>query len=372
MILITTQTFPPAVGGMENLMCGLADAFVQSGESVRVFADAKRDRAEKSRDAECAFVVDRFGGPRMLRRVRKARAINRAIGRASQGVTAVVADSWKSLERLTLTHRPPIICLAHGSELLDDSPRRCARVGGAFDKADGIVANSAYVAALAGRFSPAEKINVIPPGIAPLPSPDDAAKKEFASIIKDHHPILATVARLEPRKGIDTVIRALSNLVLVHPKILYLIGGDGDDKKRLQLLSNELGVAANVHFAGVALGARKVALLTAADLFVMTTWRVGNSIEGFGIAYLEAAACGVPALGGKEGGATDAIVAGQTGCLCDGKNPAAVAAAIADMLADPARLTQMGAAARHRAAAFSWDTIVRRYLALIDSVRSVR
>ena len=186
MILITTQTFPPAVGGMENLMRGLADAFAQSGESVRVFADAKGDAAEKIVDAECAFVVDRFGGPRILRRIRKARII----ARESQNAKAVVADSWKSLERLNLTHRPPIICLAHGSEL-----------------------------------------------------PDDSAKKEFESIIKDHHPILATVARLEPRKGLDTVIRALPNLINIYPKILYLIGG-GEDKKRLQLLANEMGIAA--------------------------------------------------------------------------------------------------------------------------------
>ena len=91
MILITTQTFPPAVGGMENLMRGLADAFAQSGESVCVFADAKGDAAEKIIDAECAFIVRRFGGPRILRRIRKARII----ARESQNAKAVVADSWQ-------------------------------------------------------------------------------------------------------------------------------------------------------------------------------------------------------------------------------------------------------------------------------------
>ena len=365
MILITTQTFPPAVGGMENLMRGLADAFAQSGESVRVFADAKGDAAEKIVDAECAFIVRRFGGPRILRRIRKARII----ARESQNAKAVVADSWKSLERLNLIRRPPVICLAHGSELLDDSARRVARIGGAFNKADFIVANSSYVAALAGRFSPTEKIKVIPPGIAPPPPPDDSAKKEFESIIKDHHPILATVARLEPRKGLDTVIRALPNLINIYPKILYLIGGDGEDKKRLQLLANELGVAANVHFAGVTLGARKSALLNSSDLFVMPTRRVGNSIEGFGIAYLEAAMCGIPSLGGTEGGGEDAIADGETGILCDGKNAKKVGEAIADILADSPRLAEMGIAAKNRAAEFSWDIIVRRHLALINSAR---
>ena len=365
MILIATQTFPPAVGGMENLMRGLADAFAQSGESVRVFADAKGDAAEKIVDAECAFVVDRFGGPRILRRIRKARII----ARESQNAKAVVADSWKSLERLNLIRRPPVICLAHGSELLDDSAGRIARISGAFNKADFIVANSSYVAALAGRFSPTEKIKVIPPGITPPPSPDDSAKKEFESIIKDHHPILATVARLEPRKGLDTVIRALPNLINTYPKILYLIGGGGEDKKRLQLLANELGVAANVHFAGVTLGARKSALLNSSDLFVMPTRRVGNSIEGFGIAYLEAAMCGIPSLGGTEGGGGDAIADGETGILCDGKNAKEVEKAIAKILAAPSRLAEMGIAAKNRAAEFSWDIIIRRHLALINSAR---
>ena len=91
MILIATQTFPPVVGGMENLMRGLADAFVQCGEAVAVFADAKGDAAEKIIDAECAFIVRRFGGPRILRRIRKARII----ARESQNAKAVVADSWQ-------------------------------------------------------------------------------------------------------------------------------------------------------------------------------------------------------------------------------------------------------------------------------------
>ena len=366
MILITTQTFPPAVGGMENLMRGLADAFAQSGESVRVFADAKGDAAEKTIDAECAFIVRRFGGPRILRRIRKARII----ARESQNAKAVVADSWKSLERLNLAPPlPPVICLAHGSELLDDSAGRIARISGAFHKADFIVANSLYVAELAGRFSSTEKIKVIPPGIPPPPPPNDSAKEEFKSIIKDYHPILATVARLEPRKGLDTVIRALPNLINTYPKILYLIGGGGEDKKRLQLLANELGVAANVHFAGVTLGARKSALLNSSDLFVMPTRRVGNSIEGFGIAYLEAAMCGIPSLGGTEGGGGDAIADGETGILCDGKNAKEVEKAIADILADSPRLARMGIAAKNRAAEFSWDIIVRRHLALINSTR---
>ncbi len=360
MILITTQTFPPVIGGMENLMGGLAGALADQGRPVTVFADGKGDPAESVTDSGYAFCVRRFGGPRPWRRFRKARAIAREM----QNTQAIVADSWKSLEQLNPVRRPPIACLAHGKDMLSDSTTRSTRIARALNKANWIVANSAYVADLArGHADQPESVRIIPPGLAALPVPDPAKTAEFEKIVSARGPILTTLARLEPRKGVDMVIQALPRLARIHPDILYLVGGDGKDQKRLQRLAMQLGVSARVHFAG-ALVRDRAALLRASNLFVMPTRRIGRSVEGFGIVYLEAAACAIPSLGGKVGGARDAI--GETGFLCDGGNAQAVEDALAGALSDLPRLTRMGHAAQKRTAEFSWNKIALRHLALLN------
>lgn len=183
------------------------------------------------------------------------------------------------------------------------------------------------------------------------------------------HPRLLTLGRIERRKGHDHVIRSLSALVAAHPELIYVIAGDGPDRPRLEALVAELGLRRHVHFAGVVSEPEKAALLRDSDLFVMPS-RIDSatrSREGFGIAYLEAAWCGVPSLAGCAGGARDAVVDGVTGMLCDGARQEAVAAAIAECLGDPERLRRLGAAARERAQIeFSWPAVVGRYLRCIS------
>ncbi len=92
----------------------------------------------------------------------------------------------------------------------------------------------------------------------------------------------------------------------------------------------------------------------------------GHSIEGFGIAYVEAAFCAVPAVAGRGGGAADAVVDGETGLLCAGDDPGDVERAIRDCLVDPGLLGRLGDAALQRAQReFSWTAAVTRYLACL-------
>jgi phosphatidylinositol alpha-1,6-mannosyltransferase len=157
-------------------------------------------------------------------------------------------------------------------------------------------------------------------------------------------PILVGLARLEPRKGFDRVIEALPEIAEHHPGVAFLIGGDGEDKARLQSLAADLGVAERVHFVGRVYGKDKTALLSAADLFAMPTRRHGNSVEGFGIVYAEAAWCGVPSLAGTYSGAVDFVDDSTTGRLVDGEGP--IASSLVDMLSDREALAAMGRAAR--------------------------
>ncbi len=136
--------------------------------------------------------------------------------------------------------------------------------------------------------------------------------------IGGRRPVIATVARLEPRKGVDAVIRAMPDVLARHPGCIYAIAGGGEDRERLEQLAADLNVRQAVLFLGRVTSAEKAALLAMADVFAMPVRREGRSVEGFGISYSEAGWFGVPALAGRDGGAGDAVLDGETGLLCDG------------------------------------------------------
>ena len=134
----------------------------------------------------------------------------------------------------------------------------------------------------------------------------------------DGSPVLLTVGRLaaaERYKGHDRVIACLAALAARHPRIQYVIAGDGDDRTRLEALCASCGVSERVRFVGVVAHADLPALYRCADLFVMP-----STGEGFGIAYLEAMACGVSALGLGIDGSVDPLADGELGRVSDAAN----------------------------------------------------
>ncbi len=362
-ILLVTQNFPPDTGGIQALMGALTQALVQSGHPVEVFADRIRgDSADiESRD----FALRRFGGPRPLRRLVKRLAVARAVARHRPQV--ILCDSWKSVE--TLPSSPTrILALAHGMEFpASPSPRKEGRIRRALARATAVAPNSRYTAGLVQPYlSPGTACVPIGLPIPPQPAPGRAEQLYLRDLAGGRAPLLLTIGRLEPRKGIDAVLRSLPGLIARHPGLQYLIAGEGPDRPRLEAMARALGVADRVHWLGRVEEAMKAALFRAADLFVMPTRREGDSVEGFGLVYLEAAWHGLPALAGIDGGAADAVEHGVTGALCDGADPAAVEAAIADLLAAPDRLKDMGAQAAARVRSdFAWDRTLPRYLELV-------
>jgi phosphatidyl-myo-inositol dimannoside synthase len=314
MILVTTQCFPPDRGGIENLVGGLADALNARGKDVVVFAD--RARASDA-DFQAPYPVRRFGGFKPLRRWLKARAV--AAAARSAGVEGVFADSWKSVELLGPL-RAPIAVFAHGMEFpANPTEGKRARITRSLAKAQTIIADSAYSATLAAPYlaDGDARVRVLNPPVGPQPEPAPEAMNGVRATIGDRGPVLLTLARLEPRKGVDMVIRAMPGILRAHPKALYVVAGGGGDRARLEQIASETGVAASVHFAGAVDNAVKAALFATADMFVMPTRREGNSVEGFGIVYLEAGWYGLPAIAGRDGGAVDAVQDGKTGLLCD-------------------------------------------------------
>src|SRR5579883_1543836 len=339
---IVTQCFGPDLGGVEALMTGLADALAAAGEEIAVFAD----RPHLSDAFARPYPIERFGFIRPFRRLMKRRAIVRAA--ATGRLAGIFADSWKSVEAIPPI-AAPIVVLAHGMELPPDAPRRKARrIAAAFGRAQTIVANSAYTADLARNFvkDGAPALAVAPPPIPPQSEPTAQALGQIDALIARRGPVLAMIA--------------------AFPRAVYLIGGAGADLNRLRRLAASLGVAEAVHFLGRIDEAQKAALLARADLFAMPTRREGASVEGYGIAYIEAAWRGAPALAGRAGGAADAVIDGETGLLCDGADDRDVTSALLRLLRDEPLRKRLGVAARARARGeLSWPAALPRYLAAL-------
>jgi phosphatidyl-myo-inositol dimannoside synthase len=359
MIIIATQCFPPDRGGIENLLGGLADALNARGEAVHVFADRPRTAGEEPGP----FKVTRFSGFKPLRRRLKAYAVARAV--RGQKVKGIFADSWKSAEFLAPLG-VPVAVFAHGMEFpANPTAGKRARIAKALAKAHTIIADSAFSGSLAMPYlaDGGARVKVLNPPIGPQPEPPPGEANAIRQLVAGRSPILLTLSRLEPRKGIDMVLRALPDILASHPNTVYVVAGAGGDRARLEKLAIDIGVSASVVFAGSVSAGAKAALFAAADVFVMPSRRDGNSVEGFGIVYLEAAWYGVPAVAGREGGGADAVRDGKTGFLCDATDHRDVGRTIQRILADGALKRQLSAAAStHARGEAQWANAIDGFL----------
>ena len=170
-------------------------------------------------------------------------------------------------------------------------------------------------------------------------------------------PVILTVARIVARKGHDLVLRAMA--ILRDRDIRYVIVGDGPDRARLESLAAELDLGDRVVFAGRIPDEELPAYYRLCDVYVMPSRYVADStdsLEGFGISYIEANACGKPVIAGRSGGTGAAVEDGITGYLVDPDDPAALGKKIAFLLDHPDERETMGQHGRERALKeFSWD-----------------
>jgi phosphatidylinositol alpha-1,6-mannosyltransferase len=183
-------------------------------------------------------------------------------------------------------------------------------------------------------------------------------------------PLVVSVSRLVPRKGMDVLIAAAGRLAPSYPDLVVAIGGAGRELGRLrrQAASSPTPVA----LLGRVSDEDRAALLGAADIFVMACrnrW-LGLEQEGFGIVFLEAAAFGVPQVAGDSGGAAEAVVDGVTGLVVgEPDDPGSVAQALRTLLADPKLRKRMGSAAQKRVREFfDYDVLASRLASTLEKV----
>ncbi|CAL4867952.1 GDP-mannose-dependent alpha-(1-6)-phosphatidylinositol monomannoside mannosyltransferase [Asticcacaulis sp. MM231] len=362
MILVVTQSFLPDVGGTQQYLTGLADAFAARGHAIEVFCRKTSRSAAKAFDATRSYTIHRYGGIRIIRQLRVAATIAR---RVRQGdVTVIVADSWKSLELLDRSKLKGvrIVCIAHGNEYLTHSAIKAGRLRRSLAKADVVAANSRFTAGLAHAFAGSVPVEVVLPGIM---APGEAREAVAAAPQGER---LLCIARLEPRKGIDQIIRALAELQADYPQVVLDIVGKGEDKDRLIALAEQLGVTGRMHFHGYVSDARKAELIRQARVFVLPNRREHGSVEGFGLVFLEAAAYGVPSIAGKDGGVGDAVIDGETGLIVDGEDVATLTAGLRRLLSDEALRQRMGAQAQTRFwSEFVWHAAVTRFETVLNT-----
>ncbi len=183
-------------------------------------------------------------------------------------------------------------------------------------------------------------------------------------------PVVVCVSRLVPRKGQDTLIEAMPQILAAVPDAVLLIVGDGPYRGDLEKLADARGVRSSVRFTGAVPWAELPAHFGAGDVFAMPcrTRRGGLDVEGLGIVYLEASATGLPVVAGDSGGAPDAVREGETGYVVPGRSPQVTAERIVRLLNDEGLRRRMGAAGRRWVErSWRWDLLAGRLTSLLAS-----
>jgi phosphatidyl-myo-inositol dimannoside synthase len=181
--------------------------------------------------------------------------------------------------------------------------------------------------------------------------------------------VLLTVARLDEKKGHDNVIRALPRILLAVPDAVYVIVGEGCSRARLDSLVDELKLRGNVIFTGKLGDDELRDYYRTCDLFIMPNRTLPNGdTEGFGLVFLEAAACGKPVIAGRAGGAPDAVIDQETGILVDGTSVEEISEAAIRLLQDREYADRLAAAGLRRSKQFDWPSRAQEFLAVCSSV----
>jgi phosphatidylinositol alpha-1,6-mannosyltransferase len=181
--------------------------------------------------------------------------------------------------------------------------------------------------------------------------------------------VVVCVSRLVARKGQDVLVSGWPRVLARHPDARLLLVGGGPAEKSLRRAVARLGLERSVVLTGPVAADELPAYYAAGDVFAMPcrTRRAGLDVEGLGMVFLEAAACGRPVVAGTSGGAPEAVQEGVTGHVVDPRSPDAVAGAIAGLLDDPAKARVMGMAGRAWVEQrWSWTTIAATLDELLD------
>ncbi|MEG3626273.1 glycosyltransferase family 4 protein [Streptomyces poriticola] len=376
--LIVTNDFPPRPGGIQAFLHNMALRL--DPDRLVVYASTwKRTRegveATAAFDAEQAFTVVRDRTTMLLP---TPRATRRAVGLLREhGCTSVWFGAAAPLGLMAPALRGAgaerLVATTHGHEAgwaqLPAARQLLRRIG---ESTDALTHLGEYTRArIAGALTPqaAARMVQLPPGVDEKTfHPDSGGDELRARLGLTERPVVVCVSRLVPRKGQDTLIRAMPRILAAEPDTVLLIVGGGPYERGLHRLARETGVAGSVRFTGAVPWSELPAHYGAGDVFAMPcrTRRGGLDVEGLGIVYLEASATGLPVVAGDSGGAPDAVLDGETGWVVRGDSTDQTADRITTLLGDAELRRRMGERGRAWVEEkWRWDHLAEHLKALL-------
>jgi phosphatidylinositol alpha-1,6-mannosyltransferase len=359
--LLITLGFPPAVGGMQRYLYQRCLAF----ERGQITVLAPEMNGWREFDAQQPFPIHRWSG--FLEQVPVIKRFLQLALPFYHTLTLYHQQAFDWLECgqalpfglialfFQKTFSVPYLIWAYGNDIL--KPQRYPFLKGLLhvilSNADALVAVSQSTKRKIVQLGlDPERITVIHPSVDTRrfhPQNDSSA------VMARHHlqgkRVILTIARLVERKGIDVVIGAMPRIIEAIPDVVYLVGGTGPYQVKLEGLVEELELEGRVIFAGYVSDEELPCYYCACDVFVLVsrTLEAKGEMEGFGIVYLEAGACGKPVIAGRGGGASDAVQDGVTGLLVNPSDVVKVADAIVRVLEDEELARRLGENGRKKA-----------------------
>ena len=267
-----------------------------------------------------------------------------------------------------LTFRPVVI-YAHGEELTTwGRGGKYKAMCFALHHADKIIANSEHTrdTLLAMDVNP-ERVAIIYPGVDVSvfrPGLEVTGLRESLGIHSDDN-LVFSVGRLSRRKGFDQVIRAVARLRAKGINVHYVLAGIGEDRDYLAGIIREHSIQNRVHMIGAVTDQDLPRWLNTCDVFAMPNREIDGDNEGFGMVFIEAAACGKPVLAGDAGGTGSAVLDGVTGLRADGESLESVTDCLHSLLTNTVKSGEMGRLGLTRVKSeFSWESVSNKTLDL--------
>lgn len=346
-MIVFSFDYPPRDGGIARLSSEIVSAAAAAGVPVEVLTQS----SELSGLAVPGVSTERVNPARPLRDLAALMRV------PSWRDAVVVSGIWYPEGLLAALGQPRFhAILAHGMELMPSRSPWRRRLWSTLQRrtlegAQVVVANSRYTAEWVRRTAPEAVVELVPLAVDATRFTPDGRDAERERRGWQGKQVVLTVSRLAGYKALDMVLRAIALLPEAQRSDLrYAIAGRGPSEATLRALASELGIAGSVEWLGFVPESELASLYAASDLFVLVTRELeaAREVEGFGLVFLEAQACGTAVVGARTGGIPDAVREGEGGWLVEADDVDALAAHLVALVTSPEAIRDEGARGRAR------------------------
>lgn len=354
-ILCITNDFGPRAGGIETFIIGLIERLPKNSVIVYTSSQSGSEPFDEKWNRDFGVEVVRDKSKILLPTLRTSKSVRSLL--SARGITTVFFGAAAPLglmaKGLRKSGATRIVAITHGHEVwwakVWPFSWAMKRIGKSVDYLTYL--GDFTMKAVSGALTKSSKMKMVQlaPGIDTEHfSPSKTNPRIRRELGLSEKKIIVSVGRLVHRKGQDFLIGALPEISKVIPDVHLLLVGEGPYRAELEKMAEKLSVRHLITFIGRVQYSELPEYICAGDIFAMPSRSrlAGLEVEGLGIVYLEASACGLPVIGGLSGGAPDAVLEGETGFSVDGKSSEAIAAAAIHLLSNPEYAEKLGAQGR--------------------------